>query len=333
MDYFTMNEEYKELNKRWYSPIYDLNNQSKINAYYAILDSILPKEESLTSSQANIFHHIKNSISLIETILSPLKNFNIEYDLIVSGGAIYDLVCHQNDIKDVDIIISFPQIDTEAYNYNIIDKQNHNSALSKVFSQLISPLYEELFHQKKENFNYNDLTNIIAKLAWQHAQNVKFFYSHHHQVADYLNHVIAGMCKIESANYKSIDLIISKIKASQFINYYDFNLCQMSMIYKEGNYQCDKQNLLNHIFMTKNAAYDVEQKKITLKVDKFSQEHIQYFLNKHFLRLIEKYPHYQPTMYGRNEEKVNFAQAIMEKICFEKNIHTSKDDDNKKYKI
>jgi BarA-like signal transduction histidine kinase len=322
-----MNEAYKKLSQQFY---FNGNDPLKLQAYYDILDLILPQKESLTVEQTTILNHITNSINLIEHILLPFEKLGIDYDLTISGGAIYDLVCHLSDIKDIDIILSFPQIKDYDYLYD-----GHASVEEKIFdsefTQLLSPLHEQLLGYKKQNLYYHDLTHIISLLAQTHSLKVETFYSKNNQVADYLNKVIAGICKINPLEAKPIDLILSRSPAHEFIHFYDFNLCQMSLIYKKGTFQCHKDNLINHIFMTKNAAYDVTQKKITLKADKFNQEHIEYFLNKHFLRLREKLPEFEPIVYGKNIEKVNIAQAMLEKICFERDIQLG--ESKKKIKI
>lgn len=321
-----MNSNYRKLNKHLYEPREYLDDEAKIENYYRMLNEVLPKKNNLSLSQQNILNHIKNSIDVVEHILEPFRKFNIDYDLIITGGAIYDLVLNLNDIKDIDIVISFQK--GIKYYYEAIEYE----AFNEEFSSLLAPLYYEVFHEIKKIFYPKDLTYLISTIATQSYQLENTFYSKDGKTEEYINRTILGICKINDSNLsKPIDLIISTENAEHYPHFFDFSLCKMAMVYKNSRVKCDKDDLINHIFIMKHSLYDIYQKTLTLRVDKFQKEHIEYFLNKHFLRLKEKLPNYEPIFYGHHQEKVEFARSIAEKNLFELNLFNQ--EDKKRIKI
>lgn len=316
-----MKEDYKQLDNY----IRFLKTEEERNHHYQQLSTVLPHADKLTHYQKDILHHVQNSIDVVNTILSPLKSFGIDYHMIVTGGAVYDLVLGLNDIKDVDIVVYFPKITPHYYELH----QQAEHCFSNLTNQLLTPVYQYLFpYSYKNTFGAKDFTDIIAKLVQEHYESEKF-YSHESKAGAYLNKVILGLCKIKDKLLdKPIDLIISNIEVEEYINFFDFSICKMMMLCKSSEVEVKQDDLIDYIFMTRSALHDIKHKKITLKVDNFSIEHIDYFLKKHFLRVKEKLPNYTFNLLGYDEEKKNFAQTIYEKIYFEQQINLGIDKNN-----
>jgi hypothetical protein len=171
---------------------------------------------------------------------------------------------------------------------------------------------------RDNEFNKDALTEVCMRLL-DKTENVTGYYSNKNSqkeivsVNPYLNDQMYGNIKLQSSHLKyPVDLVICKHPALPFSASFDFAICKVVCNYSDNQYsdeqvdvvQCFNpekalwQNVYENILATPTFLKDLADNTVSINIRNFTKEHIDYFMDKHFLKLKEKYPERQLKMYN-----------------------------------
>lgn len=298
-----------------YTDLKNFLTKSYFKEPQVILNSLkqyAPDYDCLSNTQKNNYQNIYTCVKKIDLVLSQFNQFNIYPHVAVVGGCLYDSVLGITP-KDYDVVIYFPYKNSPPVHnflnnikpdaYNIKDEK-----LLLLMSQTLLGFSVDSFPKIvelliKKEFNLINKINERSSIVAEHYiyKSIKDVYKVTHKEID-----------------KPIDIIISDEDCYNFLNYFDFNLCKMCIPYKGER---NLKDFLANFYINPSSLYDLKDKKLTVNIDKFSDEEVNYFLNKHYLRLKEKLPDYQLSFRGRETPRV-------EKFILSCNV--VQDKDNKK---
>lgn len=266
-----------------------------------------PNYNLLNEREINAYQEMFNCVQEVQKVFNVFHKFNIYPQVSIVGGALYDSVLGLEP-KDYDICVYMPSGRTLSIVEQLIGNstssfyQTRESEILRISQSLIHKdissagvLIEELL---KQNFN------IPAKLKIQNKEHYIFKY-------------ILEVFKVNHSLFtKNIDIIMTNTNCYNFINTFDFNLCKMCIPY-DG--ERSLKEFLSNFHIAVPALYDLENKTMTVQLDKFQDEEIKYFLNKHYHRMNEKYPNYSLNFRGQEPERVD---QYNQKYLLEEKINT-----------
>ena len=262
------------------------------DVFFNKIKQIIPDKNNLTPKQHNKLLEFKNTLLNIKELLSSLDSYDITYSFGIVGGCIRDLLLDKEH-KDIDICITLNSFNTypgqqtirlnefikthpRFYNYII----NNNGLSSVEISQgdiNISTLIKAI----------NDILNI---------NNSELFLNNKGEVDNYQNQHINGIIKMLKVNEKPIDLIFTNHTSATFVTTFSFDICRgfinysdNLILYEEGS----ELELLDNIIITRHMLKDIETQQLTTNLNGLSCENLEYFLNKHYIKMKEKFPEYK----------------------------------------
>ena len=104
-----------------------------------------------------------------------------------------------------------------------------------------------------------------------------------------MNAHITSIHQFSGINNKKVDLIVTENSGISFLSTFDFEICK---VYANLRNVKTKEQLLNKIVPLGSMLRDIEDKTFSFNGIKFPQNNLEYFFNKHLLKLKEKYPDY-----------------------------------------
>lgn len=277
--------------------------QHYFNYITSLFDKHALKQETMTIEQWNILEEILENKNIIEKELAPLKEL-FHFDLNIVGGSLRDVILNSTDkINDYDFTIScnfdlIKPLDDVAKDMglslnslkdelNTITKARIDFAEKQCESQgfdLDRSSKQYLISTTKQNFYFSQ---IIHKLM-ENTKNYQYFSSKNVQ-DEYMNAHITSIHQFFGINNKKVDLIVTENSGISFLSTFDFEICK---VYANLRNVKTKEQLLNKIVPLGSMLRDIEDKTFSFNGIKFPQENLQYFFNKHLLKLKEKYPDY-----------------------------------------
>lgn len=315
------------------------NISTPIERYTQLFNSIIPDINLLTNEQKkfliysyNLFAEINDRIDIFTVQYKNETQNDLKCSFILSGGSILDFLFNKIDrIKDFDFIM------------NIYDQQKTNEVItrySKMLNQYIS-IDSPFFHNSNykiqsiplEFSNQQTITDISQKI-FKNDNIIEIF--NERSVKQYLENSIKLNTKIkinhnQNLNYnlnnlleKNIDIVFTSMEPTSFVlNFYNFGICKNFILNHQNNSNLniseeDKINIMyNNLIFSHTALKDINDKTFYLNTSQFSKEHIDYFLNKHYLKLKTKFPDF--SLLTMIEQDYSFSEETIEKTLKFKN--------------
>ncbi len=173
-------------------------------------------------------------------------------------------------------------------------------------------IHNEEIKRIKERNIINAKTAMIANILDR--LNIQYKLFENKDVEEkYLNKKIASIFKIIDKNGFENDLIVSDISAQNFIASFDFEICKCYIELETKNKSISYNEFLNNIVCLPSMLRDLDEKTLTIKVKNFNMEEIEYFMNKHYLKLKEKFPDYKLNYF---ESKTNQENMRLNEIKY-----------------
>ena len=308
------------------------------DTFFDKMDAILPVPEALSDAQTQTLKSMQQTLLQTDNMLSILRELGFDYTLGIAGGAVRDLVLDKTEhMGDFDIVISFPclQDPTKIKNktsisqtYSIIPWNTRESDPLR-FKELIASCLDEV--QKINNAPNLEKLSKIVNLLISRTHKTTLYLNNEGKVSDYQNNQMHGLIKFEGAS-KPVDLIISENEAGMFMHSFSFDLCKAFIpFYSVDRKTAFRDNpviikdmpelehadgylqVLDNVFMAKYMIHDIERKSMTVNCAQpnFKLEHLKYFLNKHYLKMSEKFPDYSLNFRGLAEPFGNMEKDAM----------------------
>lgn len=284
------------------------------------------KSDQITLEQWEKLQEIIDIKLIIEEKLKPLDKIG-NYHLSVVGGSLRDLLVGQeNCINDYDIVISpssiikdkiinlAKEMNIEVNNY---DNDLQNIKLFKIAAakeqkeitgyEWISSNEEDIIEKIERDFYFSKIVNKLMIGLPGHK-----CYSENNVREKYMNFHINSINQF-NMNKTKVDLIVSQYHGLMFVTTFDFELCKIYADLKTVN---TKEELLNNIIPLGSMLRDVEDKTLSVNALKFPKENLEYFFNKHLIKLMDKYPNHKVNIFAQkavqeftNEEKERWIFA------------------------
>ncbi len=310
-----------------------------------------PQENKLSENQIGALKEILENAQVITNAIAPLKDIGINLELGIVGGAVRDIALNRTDmINDYDFVVRL----SDSYK-QLVDIQNQvePSMLKNILTHEESQLFYSQFNSMKEYCIENQFkkeladpyfipkdstieTNTKIKLLVQilverQLKTNKYSYSlfRNKDVQNkYLNQHIDAIFQIDNIGNKKIDLILSKYNAQGFAMTFDFEICKASinlqfLMDEKINDKDNLKNVIDRIVLTPGMLKDIHDKTFTIRVDNFDENHIHYFMNKHFLKLKDKFPEYSLNSFSRSSEPESISKTNL--VNYYKAQHAYKD--------
>jgi hypothetical protein len=259
------------------------------------MTNIIPDKNNLSDKQMVFLKETSDVFDKLDRLLAVFNKYDIKYTLGLAGGAIRDFVMDKVElINDFDICINFDEF--IGINSYIKQNKNHpNEMLHEKMNKICSVFFP---HEIIGTIDSALLSKLVNKVIEQEYKT-NLFLSDSCAVGDYQNDHIVGIIKISDQKLsKPIDLIISKDSTSIFCTTFSFDICKGFIEYtpelkiklKEHN---GFLNLIDNIILSKHMINDIVNKKYTMNIQHVEISHIHYYMNKHYLKMKEKYPDFK----------------------------------------
>jgi hypothetical protein len=321
---------------------YDIKNthatqQEYFNNMSYVFNKYELKEEQLNDSQKRVLEDILENTKIIKQTLNPLKSV-CDYNLSLVGGTLRDLILGKEDsINDYDIVLSLGHIDIlkiqklEELSNELKIEIRLNQEYEKIKEFRLNGTKEryEIQGGKWSNSEENELLKVlkgnyylskIVKSLMNTMPKVKHFEAKNVR-EEYANYHIMSIHQFEGRSNKKVDLIVSDYADMDFLSTFDVELCK---VYVNLNKISTKEDIIKNIIPTKSMLKDVEDKTLSINVIKFTCENLEYFFNKHLLKLKEKFPNYKINIFSTKpndlftiEEKKRWVYAQTLKMNFD----------------
>lgn len=287
--------------------------QEYLDKMVSLFEQYALKSEEATSSQWEKLQEIIDNKNMIEKKLQPLNALG-GYSLDIVGGSLRDIMLGKPEtINDYDIVIT-PNFSgkekvillAQELNIKISDSENEIELTNiKMFRIAAAKEQIEVKGYPWDSTVEKDLTDRIEKdflfsKIVQHLMKDTPDYKHYgaNNVREkYMNFHIMSINQFSGVNNIKVDLIVSEREYSghMFLSTFDFELCKIKA---DLTNITTKEELLNNIVPLGSMLRDVENNTLSVNVIKFPKENLEYFFNKHLVKLMEKYPNHKVNLYS-----------------------------------
>lgn len=314
-----INDKSKVLQPEEVHPMsYDLETDNDLKTFLnniTYMNSEIPKEKLI------VLEKIIDDTEKMKQILKPIsKLFHFEFSIM--GGAIRDfLLGHHDNIKDIDIMVSF-DLDNVQYsrasyprsldwNYFFHNVENKEELIELTKKYLNNEQYEEIaFTVFKEMLK--NKTTIDSEFSPQ----LVVIDKSEENTSGYKDingdKLINGIIKIKDAQFNyPIDIILTNLETKDFVEKFDFGICQCHLPFNLDDYMFkDMKYYLKKMQFTKEFLMDGLNQTITLKLNNNPTiEDLQFSMENHYQRIKEKYSEYTLEFEAtENKEGLSFAQ-------------------------
>lgn len=315
-----------------YAKKFNINNDDYERKMKNLFSLYYPQQNRLSNGQKQALEDILGNAKLIVKALGPLKQMGLSFSLSLVGGAVRDFALDKSEtINDYDFVLNldsvynFEKVITKDKLVNIFNSQE----LSEIDGELLENL-ERIKKSSSENSNHVFIKDdevkkeIYTKLVWgklvekQVQSNWKeyTFFKNKDVENKYLNKHINGIFQTEGINGKKIDLILSNYGGMAFATTFDFEICKAEMdlwflVKNEHLEGSEISELLNNMWLTPGMLRDVDEKTLSIRADNFGVEHIHYFMNKHYLKLKEKFPEHKLNYFEKQGLEKKDVLAVL----------------------
>lgn len=282
--------------------------------------------KSLTEIEINHLSSLYEHLKVVDNALKPFRDVGLYYEIAVTGGSVYDLLTHNLHFnKDYDFVVNFEHMNSQDYSFD-----NSISPYLQFIHNTIDTLYAIYLPQKRHSMleyteeEFSILFSHIVKLSFT---NTVTYQSNNFNTEDYLNVLMSCLIKINDPSLdKPIDLMLSKNTISNFCESMDFNLCKNFIYYRHSSFDFYKldnphgfslNSFLDNLYIHPKALYDIHEKHLSISIGSFKEEHILFFMKKHYVRLKEKLPHFTLNLLNKHYNP-ELASSILASILDEK---------------
>ena len=320
-----------------------LNKLTKIEVdiyteYKNIFNKFFP--DNFSEEQLDSLNEFLKSFQYLDEKLKPFKNAGLNYELALAGGAIRDLFLGK-PISDLDMIVSF-------CNKKIIKGNNYVSyeITEDLWKQILGDKFDEaeyvkICHYAQQNLHLLSIDGEIQNEP--RIDNYKIAYLCSKLFGDvekqkdinltncleneYLNDLMIDNIKIKVPGLKfQIDFVLSRLEPDFYMRNFDFSLCKCILNYNKTNINNEYiklnnksiEDLCQNIFLPPQCLYDWERKTMTLNAKDFSEDHVEYFLSKHFVKMQKKFPDYTLNIINNDVLKIKYMKLELENNLTEK---------------
>lgn len=240
--------------------------------------------------------------------LKPLRKLGIDYSLYLVGGAVRDFIVNKpQSINDYDFVLS---VEPDSKHNKQIQLDNIKDYFTEQeFSDLSTQaentkLSNDLRSLSNARYNYLVSNKLIEKTIKNANKQYKFYNLKNiagiqDKSINYMviNDSIESMFKVTGFEDRKIDIIISKYDGFHYIRTFDFEICKgaidLGFIKDNRYYTSEIDEIFKNMWLMPGMLRDLNDKTLSIQAGRFDQEHIEYFLTKHYPKLQEKFPHYK----------------------------------------
>lgn len=308
------------MNYNQYKQIFNIHNTEYQEKMDRLFELYYPKEDTVTESQRASFKEIFDNAQIVANALKPLKNLGFDFNLSVVGGAVRDTVLDKSEtINDYDFVIN---LDESFSSLQILKNKITNSEISTILNKEEQSSFYRQFTDFERYLSENQFKRAIddpyhgmsnkkieestkIKLLWQilverqikNNLNITNIFRNKDVENKYLNKNIEAIFQVDGLNNKKIDLILSQHSGRIFAMSFDFEICKgeisLDFMTRPEPFQGEPiKELLNNVWLMPSMLKDIDEKTLTISAKNFDIDHINYFMNKHFLKLKDKFPTY-----------------------------------------
>lgn len=258
--------------------------------------------------------------------LSPLyevcRKGEIDFDIVIAGGAIRDLLLGQPEkIKDLDVILSVqfkyssPEEQKKLFNplLHLFTTDDHNELNIKNLSpySLFYHLVRKLLTQQM-NVEKSIHINDVVKKKDSYGRMIT-------------NNILEGVLKVnDQRHHYPMDLLFSHMTPGNYVKrVFDFNICRTyvkvfdsTKYYQHFNMPTNTFEFLDKLYLDYYFLKDVMDKTLTLYMPVYNNlGGVENSLKTHYPRIKEKYPEYSLTIVpGSKEDYVQWLQEYKYKM-------------------
>jgi hypothetical protein len=306
------------MNYEQYKQLFNIQHPEYQEKMGKLFELYYPQEKSMSEGQRKSFKEIYDNAELIANALKPLRELGFDFSLSVVGGAVRDTVLDKSEtINDYDFVVT---LDDSYFSLQALKNKITNSEIGTILNkEEQSSFYRQLTdfekylseNQFKRQINdpYLGMSNkkieeeAKIKLLWQILverqvkNNLKISNIFRNKDVEnkYLNKNIEAIFQVDGLNNKKIDLIVSQHTGRGFAMSFDFEICKgeinLGFMTRHEPFEGDAvKELLNNLWLMPSMLRDIDEKTLSISAGNFDIDHINYFMNKHFLKLKDKFP-------------------------------------------
>lgn len=292
---------------------YDLKMNNLFELYY-------PKVENLSESQKTALIDIFDNAQILANVLKSLKDLGFDFSLSIVGGAVRDIALNKAEtINDYDFVL---QLDDSFTKLNLLKEKITDQAIASTLDRDEQSLFYGQLNSFEKYLSENQFKNSMhdpylamsnkkieeqtkVKLLWQilverqiKTLNKEYSTFRNKDVENkYLNQHIECIFQLNSSSNKKMDLILSERNGAGFAMTFDFEICKgvipLDFLLESQQFKGNIiEEMLDEIWLMPSMLKDIADKTLTIRANNFTQDHINYFMGKHFLKLKEKFPHH-----------------------------------------
>lgn len=290
--------------------------------------------EEIPESKKKVIEKIIKKLEKITQNLLPLYKLGFEMSVSVIGGSIRDILLNkENDIADIDILISIEKLKVE-----------------KTFETCPYVKYKEILGPEILNYlNLGESSNI------KFASLVKYCLEKDNVINEYtvlaskepsrygsrdINEHLQCLMKIkkESEDDYPMDIMISHASAQQYVERtVDFNICKAYLKFidmkKLSSIPIDSYSFFDNVVVGRDFLTDAQKKEITLDMSRFNENQITFFMDNHYPKIEKKYNDYNLNLLAGSRASLLELKAVYEKKARLDKTLDIKDKSGSKYKL
>jgi hypothetical protein len=321
--------------KRIILPYQDYRIRNKKHGHNQIILDLIHDTEPIPTDKNIIIQKILEDCASLYHSLLPLYKIGIHFSLSLAGGAVRDLLLNEhNHIKDLDIILSidinqplyyklmYQELEFDVFNFPWFAKQRSQQLQSEPFLSNYMTKQKKIYELIKFIINKK---HTFEQCYSPHNHDI----NHELQKSEYISRNLNGVLKINTSTlHYPIDILLTHVKSTNFINAFDFNICKTSinLIYAEKtikhkfHFPQNEKEFLQQYIPDYDFLEDVKNKHITMDTTKRSVKDIEISINDHLPRLETKFPGYTVQLLLNEETQDNSTTTLEESTISKKSL-------------
>lgn len=255
------------------------------------MEHFIPDYDRLSSNQLKILKNVADTFKEVSAFLEPIKKYIPVFNITIAGGVIRDIILDKKP-GDIDIVLSLNLNDSFIKGKDFIEVTPNNKTLYK---QNIP--YITMFNSNVDNnkiIHKNDLMAFINNELLKNTNDKFLFFANDNNIGiveTYQNKQIMGMVKMHKSSGLPWDIVFTNEPAYSFISTYSFDICHGFIRYEDLKDFTVKE-MLDNIFLSPHMINDLKAKTLTANISNITLENLEYYLNKHYVKMKKKFPEY-----------------------------------------
>lgn len=287
------------------------------NPHKTLIHNLLFFNKKIPASLEYKINEIVQQCREIYTCLEPLVEMGFTFNMWLVGGSVRDLLLgKENEIKDLDIVISFFENKTKMLNSDqFIKKSGFNFTMpsashfisrngsDKPFEHWKTSFYKLPKYKREQAVRSAFFYDILGCAIAQKLNILEVYKPKLSSSApineNYMDTRLDGVIKLKEEHWSyPVDILITSYSVENFIDCFDFGICKAGFDFvrahelKLQRYDPPQnaQDILHRAFLTKHFLDDVYEKKISMSVgEHMLLGHLRHSCENHLPRLEEKY--------------------------------------------